>query len=143
MSKIIPFPGVRRPVFSCVDGASDGLFVLHTDECGHKETFGPFPDPSEAREFAANISAQANIPVDWETFPQPYVPDPRNGEVYATNYTNLAGAMAFRDTCLRRPDTRRVEVVVVIDETTPHHHQQEEIDNIRAFRATSDTEGRS
>jgi len=78
MSKIIPFPGVRRPVFSCVDGASDGLFVLHTDECGHKETFGPFPDPSEAREFAANISAQANIPVDWETFPQPYVPDPRS-----------------------------------------------------------------
>jgi hypothetical protein len=78
MSKIIPFPGVRRPVFSCVDGGSDGLFVLH------KETFGPFPDPSEAREFAANISARANIPVDWETFPQPYVPDPRNGEVYAT-----------------------------------------------------------
>jgi hypothetical protein len=84
VSNVIPFPGRSRPTISCLDGGKDGLFVLRTDERGHKEAFGPFPNSSAAREFAANISKQSGVRVDWETFPTAYRPDPRNGEVYAT-----------------------------------------------------------
>lgn len=83
MSKILQlFPIKSCPTFSCVDAGGDGLFVLHTDERGHRESFGPFPDAAGAREFADNISQQCDSRVDWETFP--LAPDPRNGEVYAT-----------------------------------------------------------
>lgn len=34
------------------------------------------------------------------------------------NYNNLAGAIAYRDIVLRRPTTKKVEVLVVLDETT-------------------------
>lgn len=37
------------------------------------------------------------------------------------NYQNLAGAIAYRDIALRRPNTKRVEVVMVLDESTPGH----------------------
>jgi hypothetical protein len=37
------------------------------------------------------------------------------------NYANLAGAIAYRDIALRRPNTRRVEVVMILDESTPSH----------------------
>jgi hypothetical protein len=84
MNNVICFPGARRPTISCLDGGGDGLFVQRTDARGYKETFGPFPDPSAAREFAANISKQSGVQVDWGTFPTAYTPDPRNGEVYAT-----------------------------------------------------------
>jgi hypothetical protein len=36
------------------------------------------------------------------------------------NYTNLPGAMTYRDTALRQPNTKKVEVVLVLDETTAH-----------------------
>jgi hypothetical protein len=36
------------------------------------------------------------------------------------NYANLPGAMAYRDTALKRPNTKKVEVVLVLDEATAH-----------------------
>lgn len=55
------------------------------------------------------------------------------------NYSNLAGAIAYRDIQLGKKSTRKVEVVMVIDESTPSHrgddaHRQHP--NIRAFNAT-------
>jgi len=41
------------------------------------------------------------------------------------NYESLAGAIAYRDTALRRPNTRKIEVVMVLDETTPTNHRDE------------------
>jgi hypothetical protein len=86
VNNVVSFLGGSRAVFSCLDGGQDGLFVQHTDERGHKEAFGSFPDPSAAREFSANISKQFGVRVDWETFPTAYAPDRRNGEVYATEW---------------------------------------------------------
>lgn len=37
------------------------------------------------------------------------------------NYANLAGAIAYRDIALRRPNTRKVEITMVLDESTPSH----------------------
>lgn len=37
------------------------------------------------------------------------------------NYSNLAGAIAYRDIALRKQSTKRVEVVAVLDESTPGH----------------------
>lgn len=37
------------------------------------------------------------------------------------NYAGLAGAITYRDTALRRPNTKRVEIHVVIDESTPSY----------------------
>jgi hypothetical protein len=34
------------------------------------------------------------------------------------NYTNLPSAMSYRDTALKRPNTKKVEVVLVLDEAT-------------------------
>ena len=39
------------------------------------------------------------------------------------NYGELAGAIAYRDTALRRPNTKMVEVVFVLDQTTPMNHR--------------------
>jgi hypothetical protein len=38
------------------------------------------------------------------------------------NYPDLPGAWAYRDIALRRPNTRKVEIVMVLDESTPDHH---------------------
>jgi hypothetical protein len=35
------------------------------------------------------------------------------------NYAELAGAIVYRDTALRRPNTKRVEIHCVLDESTP------------------------
>jgi hypothetical protein len=35
------------------------------------------------------------------------------------NYQNLAGAIAYRAIALRRPSTKRVEIIMVLDESTP------------------------
>ena len=43
------------------------------------------------------------------------------------NYENLAGAIAYRDTALRRPNTKLVEIVCVLDETTPNNHRDEHL----------------
>lgn len=37
------------------------------------------------------------------------------------NYASLPGAWAYRDIALRRPNTRKVEVLMVLDESTPDH----------------------
>lgn len=37
------------------------------------------------------------------------------------NYESLPGAWAYRDTALRRPNTKKVEIVMVLDESTPGH----------------------
>lgn len=37
------------------------------------------------------------------------------------NYANLAGAIAYRAIALRRPQTKRVEVIMVMDESSPGH----------------------
>jgi hypothetical protein len=37
------------------------------------------------------------------------------------NYESLPGAWAYRDTALRRPNTRKVEILMVLDESTPDH----------------------
>jgi hypothetical protein len=37
------------------------------------------------------------------------------------NYANLPGAWAYRDTALRKQNTRKVEIVLVIDEASPGH----------------------
>lgn len=42
------------------------------------------------------------------------MPQPENH-----NYTNLAGAIAYRDIALRKGNTRKVEIVMVMDESTP------------------------
>lgn len=39
------------------------------------------------------------------------------------NYTNLAGAIAYRDIALRRSNTKRVEVLMVLDESSPGHRE--------------------
>lgn len=39
------------------------------------------------------------------------------------NYTNLAGAIAYRDIALRKRMTKRVEVMMVLDESTPGHRE--------------------
>jgi hypothetical protein len=44
-----------------------------------------------------------------------------HGQVETHNYANLPGAWAYRDIALRRPRTRKVEVVFVLDEATPSH----------------------
>jgi hypothetical protein len=36
------------------------------------------------------------------------------------NYTNLPSAMSYRDTALKRPNTKKVELVLVLDEVTAH-----------------------
>lgn len=83
MSNVVCFPP-KRPTLSCLDGGRDGLFVLYTDE-QPSGAFGPF-DEAAAREFATNISGQSGgrILIDWDSFP--YRPDPKNGEVYATEW---------------------------------------------------------
>lgn len=45
----------------------------------------------------------------------------RQPQIEQHNYTNLAGAMAYRDIALRRPNTRKVEIIMVLDESTPNH----------------------
>jgi hypothetical protein len=37
------------------------------------------------------------------------------------NYENFAAACSFREIALRRPRTKKVEVVIVLDESTPSH----------------------
>ena len=39
------------------------------------------------------------------------------------NYQAMAGAIAYRDTALRRPNTKLVEIVMMLDETTPSDHR--------------------
>jgi hypothetical protein len=39
------------------------------------------------------------------------------------NYESLPGAWAYRDIALRRPNTKRVEIVMVLDESTPSHKE--------------------
>ena len=39
------------------------------------------------------------------------------------NYSSLPGATSYRDTALRRPNTKRVEVILVLDESTPDHRE--------------------
>lgn len=53
------------------------------------------------------------------------------------NYTSLAGAIAYRDTALRKPHTKKVDVCMVIDETTPSTCNNIEVEhlNIRSYRA--------
>jgi hypothetical protein len=41
------------------------------------------------------------------------------------NYENLAVAIAYRDTALRRSNTRLVQIVCVLDETSPTNHRDE------------------
>lgn len=41
------------------------------------------------------------------------------------NYTNFAGAVAYREIALRKQNTKKVEIVMVMDETTPAHHVEE------------------
>lgn len=43
--------------------------------------------------------------------------------VESHNYTNLAGAIAYRDIALRKQFTRKVEVLCVLDESTPSHKE--------------------
>jgi hypothetical protein len=38
------------------------------------------------------------------------------------NYENMAGAIAYRDVALRRPNTKLVQIVMVLDETSPSNH---------------------
>jgi hypothetical protein len=56
--------------------------VRYTDN-DYERVFGPFPKAG-AREFALAISRASRglVKIDWDSFP--YDPDPRNGEVYAT-----------------------------------------------------------
>lgn len=37
------------------------------------------------------------------------------------NYTNLAGAIAYRNIALSKKFTRKVETLVVLDESSPSH----------------------
>lgn len=37
------------------------------------------------------------------------------------NYPDLPGAWAYRDTALRKPQTKKVELSLIIDESTPTH----------------------
>ena len=37
------------------------------------------------------------------------------------NYENLPGAWAYRDIALKRPNTKKVEILLVIDESTPEY----------------------
>ena len=43
------------------------------------------------------------------------------------DYPDLPGAWSYRDTALRRPNTRKVEIVMVLDESTPDHRDGEAI----------------
>ena len=45
-----------------------------------------------------------------------------NMEIETHNYQAMAGAIAYREIALRRPNTKLVEIVVVLDETTPTNH---------------------
>ena len=35
------------------------------------------------------------------------------------NYENLIGAMVYRDIAIRKPHTRKVEILAVLDESSP------------------------
>lgn len=42
------------------------------------------------------------------------------------NYETLPGAIAYRGIALRRPNTRKVEIMLVIDESTPDQQDEPE-----------------
>jgi len=48
------------------------------------------------------------------------------------SYPDLPGAWAYREIALRRPNTRKVEVVFVLDESTPDHREGAAAPVIRA-----------
>lgn len=39
------------------------------------------------------------------------------------NYTNLAGAIAYREIALRKGSTHKVEIIMVMDESTPSQRE--------------------
>jgi hypothetical protein len=83
MSNVVPFPGTERPTLTYLGGERRrGWFVLYEHDDYH-HVFGPFPKAG-TREFALAISRASNgfVEIDWDSFP--YTPDPKNGEVYAT-----------------------------------------------------------
>lgn len=57
-----------------------------------------------------------------------------NQQVEQHSYSSMAGAIAYRDIALRRPNTHKVETMMVLDETTPSTTQVEPDRPIRSFR---------
>jgi hypothetical protein len=92
MSNVIPFPRKGRATFSYLDAGRDGSFALFTDELGRpQEAIGPFGTEAEVREWVVRSARpyRGEIVIDWASFP--CAPDPRNGEVYATEIKYVDG----------------------------------------------------
>ena len=92
MSNVVPVPRRGRGTFSYLDGGRDGSFALFTDEHGcPQEAIGPFRTEAEVREWVIKAAGpyRYHVVIDWDSFP--YAPDPRNGEVYATEIKYVDG----------------------------------------------------
>ena len=114
MSNVVPFPGRGRAAFSYLDGCRDGSFVLFTDEYGRPwETIGPFGTAVEARKWAIKAAGPycGQIVIDWDSFP--YEPDPKNGEVFITEWGECRPhaptefAVVYRARSIDSADVRR------------------------------------
>lgn len=101
-----------RAAFSYLDGCRDGSFVLFTDEYGHpcESIVGT---AVEAREWAIKAAGPycGQIAIDWDSFP--YEPDPKNGEVFVTEWGECRPhsptefAVVYRTRSVDSADVRR------------------------------------